>query len=122
MLTIYHNPRCGKSRECLAFLENTSHEIQVVKYLDTKFDFDSLSEILEKLNYKPIDLVRQKEKIWIENLKSKTLSDDEIINAMVDFPVLIERPIVVVNEKAVVARPLEKVILILYLFNFFLDL
>ena len=113
MITIYHNPRCGKSRECLAFLENATYDIQVIKYLDTKFDFDSLSEIMKKLNYKPIDLVRQKEKIWIENFKSKTLSDDEIINAMVDFPVLIERPIVVFNEKAVVARPLERINLIL---------
>ena len=113
MITIYHNPRCGKSRECLAFLEDSKHEIQVVKYLDTKFDFDSLSEILKKLNYKPIDLVRTKEKVWIENYKSKTLSDSQIIEAMIDFSVLIERPIVVFNEKAVVARPLEKVNLIL---------
>ena len=112
MLTIYHNPRCGKSRECLAFLENSKHDIQVIKYLETKFDFDSLSEILKKLNYKPIDLVRTKEKIWVENFKSKTLSDDEIINAMVDLPVLIERPIVVIGDKAVVARPSEKVNLI----------
>ena len=113
MITIYHNPRFGKSRECLAFLENSKHKIQVIKYLDTKFDFDSLSEIMKKLNYKPIDLVRIKEKIWIENFKSKTLSDNEIIEAMIDFPVLIERPIVVFNEKAVVAIPLERINLIL---------
>ena len=113
MITIYHNPRCRKSRECLAFLENATHDIQVIKYLDTKFDFDSLSEIMKKLNFKPIDLVRIKEKVWIEYFKSKTLSYDEIINAMVDFPVLIERPIVVFNEKAVVARPLERINLIL---------
>ena len=113
MITIYHNPRCGKSRECLAFLENATHDIQVIKYLDTKFDFDSLSEIMKKLNYKPIDLVRIKEKIWIENFKSKTLSDTQIIEAMIEFPSLIERPIVVFNEKAVVARPLERINLIL---------
>ena len=71
MITIYHNPRCGKSRECLAFLEHSKYEIQVIKYLDTKFDFDSLSEIMKKLNYKPIDLVRTKKnldrKLQIQN-------------------------------------------------------
>ena len=113
MITIYHNPRFGKSRECLAFLENSKHKIQVIKYLDTKFNFDSLSKILKKLNYKPIDLVRKKEKVWIENFKSKTLSDTQIIEAMIEFPSLIERPIVVVGKKAVVTRPLEKVNLIL---------
>ncbi len=109
MITIYHNPRCGKSRECLAFLEDSNQKFQIVKYLDTKFDKNLLTEILQKLNYKPIELVRVKEKIWVENFKSKQLSDAEIIKAMIDYPVLIERPIVVFGEKAVVARPFDKV-------------
>ena len=63
---------------------------------------------LNKLNYKPIDLVRQKESVWIENFKGKDLSDDEIVQAMIQFPILIERPIVVFENTAIVARPSEK--------------
>lgn len=109
MITIYHNPRCTKSRECLAFLENSHKEFEVIKYLETKFTVKTLSEIIKKLNIKPIELVRTKEKIWIENFKEKTLSDAEIIDAMVQNPTLIERPIAVYNNKAIIARPLEKI-------------
>lgn len=109
MITIYHNPRCTKSRECLAFLENSNKEFKVIKYLETKFTVKTLSEIIKKLNKKPIELVRTKEKIWIENFKEKTLSDAEIIDAMVQNPTLIERPIAVYNNKAIIARPLEKI-------------
>lgn len=109
MITIYHNPRCTKSRECLAFLENSNKEFEVIKYLETKFTVKTLSEIIKKLNIKPIELVRKKEKIWIENFKGKTLSDSEIIDTMVQNPVLIERPIAVYNNKALIARPLEKI-------------
>ena len=113
MITIYHNPRCGKSRECLAFLENSNNEFLIIKYLENTITFDILSEILNKLNLKPIELVRKKEKIWIENYKSKILSDEDIIIAMVLNPILIERPIVVNGNKATIARPFEKVNLIL---------
>lgn len=109
MITIYHNPRCTKSRECLAFLENSNKEFEVIKYLETKFTVKTLSGIIKKLNIKPIELVRTKEKIWIENFKEKTLSDAEIIDAMVQNPTLIERPIAVYNNKAIIARPLEKI-------------
>lgn len=113
MIQIYHNSRCGKSRECLSFLENSGQEYEVVKYLDTVPSFDVLQSIIKKLNLKPIELVRRKEKIWIENYKDKALTDDEIILAMISNPILIERPIVVNGEKAVIARPLEKIIGIL---------
>jgi len=113
MIQIYHNSRCGKSRECLSFLENSGQEYEVVKYLDTVPSFDALKSIIKKLNLKPIELVRRKEKIWIENYKDKALTDDEIILAMISNPILIERPIVVNGEKAVIARPLEKIIGIL---------
>lgn len=109
MITIYHNPRCSKSRECVAFLENTKHQFEVIKYLENTFTFESLSEIIKKLNLKPIELVRIKEKIWIENYKGKSLSDSEIISAMVKNPTLIERPVAVYREKAIIARPLEKI-------------
>lgn len=109
MITIYHNPRCTKSRECVAFLENSNQEFEVIKYLETKFTFETLSEIIKKLNIKPLELVRTKEKIWIQNFKGKTLSDSEIIDAMIQNPTLIERPIAVYKDKAVIARPLEKI-------------
>lgn len=109
MITIYHNPRCGKSRECLAFIENSNLEFEVIKYLDTPFTFDSLSEIIQKLKIKPIELVRTKETVWIDNYKNKNLSDTEVIEAMVLNPKLIERPIVVNNNEAVIALPFDKV-------------
>ena len=113
MIQIYHNSRCGKSRECLAFLEDSGQEYEVVKYLDEVPSFEELKTIIEKLNIKPIELVRRKEKIWIENFKDKELSDDEIIRAMLSNPILIERPIVIKGDKAVIARPLEKAAAIL---------
>lgn len=109
MIQIYHNSRCGKSRECLVFLENSGQEYEIIKYLEDVPTFEELKGIIQKLDIKPIELVRQKEKIWIENFKGKSLSDDEIIQAMVSNPILIERPIVINGDKAVIARPLEKV-------------
>jgi arsenate reductase len=108
MIQIYHNPRCGKSRECLAFLEDSGKEYEVVHYLKNNPTFEELKSIIKKLTIKPLELVRQKEKIWIENYKNTTMSDDEIIQALVSNPILIERPIVINGDKAVIARPLEK--------------
>lgn len=108
MITIYHNPRCGKSRDCLLHLELSNKEFKVIKYLETVTTFEELSEIIQKLRIKPIELVRQKEKIWVEQFKNKPMNDQEIIQAMIDFPILIERPIVVNGDKAIIARPLEK--------------
>jgi arsenate reductase len=109
MIQLYHNSRCGKSRECLAFLENSSQKHEIIKYLEDIPTVDDLKEIIKKLGIKPIDLVRNKEKIWIENFKYKSLSDDEIILAMISNPILIERPIVISGDRAIIARPLEKV-------------
>ena len=113
MIQIYHNSRCGKSRECLALLEKSGKEYEIIKYLEEVPTFDELKEIIKKLGIKPIELVRRKEKIWTENFKDKPLSDDEIINAMILNPILIERPIVINGDKAIIARPLEKVTAIL---------
>lgn len=105
MIKIYHNPRCGKSREGLQILESSGKDFEVVKYLENVPSFDELQSIIVKLGIKPIDLVRQKEKIWIENFKGKTMSDDETISAMISNPILIERPIVVDGNKVVIGRP-----------------
>lgn len=113
MIQVYHNSRCGKSRECLVFLENSGQKYEIVKYLEDVPSFEELKKIIQKLEIKPIGLVRQKEKIWIENFKEKPLTDDEIIQAMISNPILIERPIVINGDKAVIARPLEKVAAIL---------
>ncbi|ANW95240.1 arsenate reductase [Wenyingzhuangia fucanilytica] len=109
MIKIYHNPRCTKSRQGVAFLEEKGVVFEVVKYLDETFTFQSLSEVIAELGISPIALVRKNEAIWKSDFKGKELSDTEIIQAMVDFPKLIERPIVVHNGKAVVARPTEKI-------------
>ena len=107
MIQIYHNSRCGKSRECLAFIEDSGKEYEVIKYLEDVPSFDELTSIIEKLGIKPIELVRQKEKTWTENFKNKTMSNHEIIQVMIENPILIERPIVINGKKAVIARPLE---------------
>ena len=109
MITIYHNPRCGKSRDCLAFLETSDKKFEIIKYLETPLTFNELEEIIRKLNINPIELIRKNETIWKENFKGKELTDSEIIQAMVDYPILMERPIVVYKDKAIIARPLEKI-------------
>lgn len=110
MIIIYHNPRCKKSREGLAILENSGKEFEIVKYLDNVPSEKELAEIIRKLGINPIELVRKNEQIWKENYKNKSLSNKEIIAAMVQNPKLIERPIVIKNEKAVIGRPPEKIL------------
>ncbi len=109
MIQIYHNPRCGKSRNCLAFLTEKEQNIEIIKYLETPPNKDELVDLLQKLNLKPIQLVRVKEPIWIENYKSKSLSDTDIIRAMVAHPILIERPIVIKGHTAIIGRIPEEV-------------
>lgn len=109
MIEVYHNPRCGKSRNCLAFLENSNQEYKIIKYLEKTPDAEELKSLLKKLNLNAIELVRQKEKIWIENFKNTTLTEDAIIQAMVANPILIERPIIIKGNKAIIAREMDKI-------------
>jgi arsenate reductase (glutaredoxin) len=109
MIQIYHNQRCGKSRNCLLLLEESNKEFEIIYYLITPPTSEELKLILKKLKFTPIELVRQKEKIWIKNFKGKILTDDQIIQAMVEHPILIERPIVVNGAKAIIGRDLEQV-------------
>ncbi len=108
MIQIYHNSRCGKSRNCLAFIEKSNLEFETINYLIDNPNFEELSQIIKKLNIYAIDLIRKKEKIWIDYYKNKTLSDKEIVQAMIDYPILIERPIVIKGNKAIIARELDK--------------
>lgn len=109
MIKIYHNNRCRKSREGLAILENSKKEFEVIKYLDNVPSEKELEEIIDLLNINPIDLVRKNEQIWKENYKGKELSNNEIITAMIENPRLIERPIVINGNKAVIGRPPENI-------------
>ncbi|WP_432411209.1 arsenate reductase (glutaredoxin) [Rasiella sp. SM2506] len=109
MITIYHNPRCSKSRQGLALVEESGKDYQVVKYLDAPLSEDKLTELIKLLHIAPLDLVRKNEAIWKENYKGKNLSDGDLIKAMVQHPKLIERPIVVNGKKAVIGRPPESI-------------
>jgi len=113
MTTIYHNPRCSKSRQCLTILEEQNEEIEIIKYLDTPLTEDQLTEIVSLLGIEPIDLVRKNEAIWKQEFKGKDFSDIELIQIMCNHPKLIERPIVINGNKAIIGRPPEKVIDIL---------
>ena len=109
MITIYHNSRCSKSRDGVCFLENAQQPFETINYLENTPTKAKLKALLKKLKMTPIELVRKKETVWVENYKDKELSDDEIIQIMVQNPILIERPIVVNGRKAVIARPMERI-------------
>ncbi|NQY05944.1 MAG: arsenate reductase (glutaredoxin) [Flavobacteriaceae bacterium] len=109
-MKIYHNPRCRKSRETLELIENEGKEVEIVKYLETIPSKDELINLINLLGIKPIDLVRKNEAIWKEHYKGKALSDSEIVNVMLSNPKLIERPIVVSGNKAVLGRPPQNVL------------
>jgi arsenate reductase len=113
MIKIFHNPRCRKSREGLAILENSNKKFEIVRYLDDIPSAETLTEIIKLLGIPPIQLVRKTEKVWKENYKGKELSDSEIIKAMIQNPKLIERPIIINNNKAVIGRPQENIISII---------
>lgn len=106
-MQIYHNPRCRKSREALAFLNEKGIEVEVIEYLKTPPNRDELEMILMKLNLEPQDIVRRTEDIYKKQLKGKEFNREEWLQILVENPKLIERPIVVKNNKAVIARPLE---------------
>ncbi len=113
-VTIYHNPRCSKSRQTLALLEEQGLVPRVVEYLKTPPTAAELKAILNKLGLKPRDLVRQGEPRYAElGLKDRDVDDDTLIDLMVANPILIERPIVVRGNKAAIGRPPEKVLEIL---------
>lgn len=111
---IYHNPRCSKSRETLALLENQQQDIEIVEYLKTPPTAEELSDILQQLDMQPRQLLRTKETLYKElQLDNNNLSDQELIRAMCDNPKLIERPIVIKNNQAIIGRPPEAVLNIL---------
>ena len=112
MTTIYHNPRCSKSRQTLALLGKHGVEPEVIEYLETPPSAAELKQILTMLGIGPRDLLRQKE-AREAGLNDPAMDDDALIEAMVANPIVIERPIVVNNGKAAVGRPPESVLDIL---------
>ena len=113
-VTIHHNPRCSKSRQTLALLEERGVTPTVVEYLKTPPDAATLGDILAKLGCPPRQLMRVKEAVYRElGLGDENLSDADLIQAMVDNPILIERPIVLAGDRAALGRPPEAVLAIL---------
>ncbi|MCF8275839.1 MAG: arsenate reductase (glutaredoxin) [Flavobacteriales bacterium] len=108
-MKIYHNPRCTKSRETLQLIRDAGIEPEIVDYLVDVPSEAELKELISLLGIKPYDLLRKGETDFKDNFKVKELSDDEWIAAMVKYPKLIERPIVVKQKKAVLGRPPENV-------------
>jgi arsenate reductase len=111
-LTIYHNPKCSKSRETLALLREHGVTPRVVEYLKTPPTASELKSIVAKLGIRPEELVRKGEDVYKSKYAGRNLSDAEWIAAMVDHPILIERPIVVAGRKAAIGRPPERVLAI----------
>ena len=109
-MKLYHNPSCSKSREGLALIEQANQEVEIVKYIANPINEEGLRSIVAKLGIAAEDLVRKKEKIFRENFKGKELSEDDYIQMMVEYPKLIERPILVKGDKAVIGRPPEKIL------------
>jgi len=111
---ILHNPRCSKSRTTLQLLKDNGVEPEIILYLDTPPDQSQLTAILGKLNMQPRDLMRKGQSEYKElGLDNEQFSDDQLIAAMVKMPILIERPIVLANDKAAIGRPPESVLEIL---------
>ncbi len=109
-MEIYHNNRCSKSRCTLDIITEKGEDVTIIEYLKTPLNKIQIKDLLTKLNMPASDLIRKGESDFKENYKGKSLSEEEWVDAMVKFPKLIERPIVVKGEKAVIGRPPERVL------------
>ncbi len=108
---IFHNPRCSKSRQTLKLLEDNNCEIEIINYLEIDLDVLLITDTLEKLSLKPRDILRKSEQDYKDNnLKREDFSDNELIDYMIKYPKLIERPIVIKEDRAVLGRPPENVL------------
>ena len=104
-ITIYHNNQCSKSREALGLLKEEGVDFEVVEYLKEELSSTSITDLLIKLGVSANDLMRKGEKDYIENVKGKELSEEKLVDLLVKFPKLIERPIVIKGNKAIIGRP-----------------
>ena len=108
-MIIYHNPRCRKSRETLEIIKNNGVNPEIVEYLVNPLNSEELKSVLQKLNLQASQIIRKGEVEFKEHFKGKELNENQWIQALVDFPKLMERPIVVKGNKAVIGRPPENV-------------
>jgi arsenate reductase len=114
-VTIYHNPKCSKSRQTLELLKDNGITPTVIEYLQTPPTAETLKRILTQLDFAPRDLIRKKESVYAEcELDNPSLTNDDLVSFMVKHPILIERPIVLSNDKAAIGRPPEIVLEILH--------
>lgn len=104
-ITIYHNPRCGKSREGVKILEELGQSFDTNLYMANSLSKDELKNVIKLLGIQPEDLLRKKEAIFKEEYAGKTLSQEDMVDAMIKHPKLMERPIVVNGNKAIIGRP-----------------
>lgn len=112
-MKIYHNPKCSKSRQTLAILQEKAIAVEIIEYLKTPPDSKELKAIIERLGISAIELIRVNEELWKDQFKGKNFTETELIQIMIDNPKLIERPIVVNGMKAVIGRPPENVLSIM---------
>jgi len=112
MLTIYHNPRCSKSRQTLALIEDANKDVNIVEYLKAPLNETEIRSLLSLLSIDPIEMMRTKEAEFKEQ-QLKGAGDDTLIAAMANTPKLIERPIVTTKERAIIGRPPENVLALL---------
>jgi arsenate reductase len=108
MMTILHNPRCGKSRNAVSFLESLNLEFEVRNYQTEPLDVEEIRHLLKKLNMKAIDIVRTKEPLWKELPENEKKDELSIIRSIVKHPILLERPIIIQENKAIVGRTQEQ--------------
>ncbi|PKP49257.1 MAG: arsenate reductase (glutaredoxin) [Bacteroidetes bacterium HGW-Bacteroidetes-12] len=108
-LKIYHNPRCSKSRETLQLINNAQADVEIIDYQKASITKKELEDVLMKLNMIPEQIVRKGETLYKSNYKDKKFSNEEWIQILIENPILIERPIVIKGNKAVLGRPPENV-------------
>ncbi len=113
MIKIYHNSRCRKSREGLQMIQESNQPYVILDYISDPLTANELKEIITILNIAPIDLIRKNESVWKSDFKGKKLSDQQLIDAMAAHPKLIERPIIIHNNKGVIGRPKERILEVL---------
>ena len=108
-IKVFHNNRCSKSRQALALVRDISEDIEVIEYMNSGISKEALRTMLNQLNMAPLELMRKGEAAYKEHVRGKDLTEDQLLDLMLQYPKLIERPVVVQNGKAIVARPPELV-------------
>ena len=104
-MKIYHNPRCSKSREALAIIYENNYEVEIVDYLKNPPNKEEIKKIIQLLNISAVDLIRKEEKIFKDGYKNKNLNEEECVELLCMHPIIIQRPIIIKDNSAVLGRP-----------------